>query len=332
MNPSTGGVFSAVQLLNDALLDAGVNSRISDDRKTKIKNNREWVVAHGLWQWPGQRARELGNPYLVYPHGMLDPWFKKSYPFKHLKKQLYWWARQGAILRYAQAVCYTTEEERRLAQGTFFPYRCKEVVTGLGVTDPPLRADEQKNAFLRQFPNLRNRRILLYLGRFHPKKGVDDLINSWQNQCRNDTDTLVLAGPTEKNNSWFNHLHKLSGMDSSIHWTGMLEGELKWGALRTADSMILPSHQENYGMVVAEACSVGLPVYLTDKVNLWSEVIEAEAGRVESDTPEGIEKLVNLWLNSDHSTLSIGAQKCFAERLHIKQTAKRLIEIISKNS
>ena len=332
MNPSTGGVFSAVQLLNDALLDAGVNSRISDDRKTKIKNNREWVVAHGLWQWPGQRARELGNPYLVYPHGMLDPWFKKSYPFKHLKKQLYWWARQGAILRYAQAVCYTTEEERRLAQGTFFPYRCKEVVTGLGVTDPPLRADEQKNAFLRQFPNLRNRRILLYLGRFHPKKGVDDLINSWQNQCRNDTDTLVLAGPTEKNNSWFNHLHKLSGMDSSIHWTGMLEGELKWGALRTADSMILPSHQENYGMVVAEACSVGLPVYLTDKVNLWSEVIEAEAGRVESDTPEGIEKLVNLWLKSDHSTLSIGAQKCFAERLHIKQTAKRLIEIISKNS
>ena len=147
-----------------------------------------------------------------------------------------------------------------------------------------------------------------------------------------DSDVLVLAGPIEENNRWINHLHKLAGTDPSIFWTGMLGGELKWGALRTADSMILPSHQENYGMVVAEACSVGLPVYLTDKVNLWSEVIQAEAGRVETDNQEGIDKLVNLWLKSDHSTLSIAAQKCFEERLHIKQTAKRLIETISENS
>ena len=104
-------------------------------------------IAHGLWQWPGQRARELGNPYLVYPHGMLDPWFKKSYPIKHLKKQFYWWIRQGAIIRNAQAVCFTTEEERRLAQGTFFPYRRKEVVTGLGVNDPPPGGDEQSTAY-----------------------------------------------------------------------------------------------------------------------------------------------------------------------------------------
>ena len=97
LNPSTGGVLSAVQLLNEALLKSGVDSRISDDPNASVRNNREWVIAHGLWQWPGQRARELGNPYLVYPHGMLDPWFKKSYPIKHLKKQFYWWLRQGDI-------------------------------------------------------------------------------------------------------------------------------------------------------------------------------------------------------------------------------------------
>ena len=332
VNPRTGGVCSAVKLLNKALLECGVESRISDDPIVKIRNKQEWVVAHGLWQWPGQRARELGNPYLVYPHGMLDPWFKKSYPLKHLKKLLYWWLRQGDILRHAQAVCFTTEEERRLAQGTFFPYLCKEVVTGLGVTDPPPGGDEQRTAYFRQFPNLRDRRILLYLGRFHPKKGVDDLIQAWRKLSIKDSDILVLAGPMEENNPWINHLKKLAGTDPSIYWTGMLEGQLKWGALRTADAMILPSHQENYGMVVAEACSVGLPVYLTDKVNLWSEVIEAGAGRVEKDTPKGIENLVSQWIKSNRDELSTIAQKCFEERLHIRRTAKRLMEVMNVKS
>lgn len=332
LNPSTGGVLSAVQLLNEALLKSGVDSRISDKPNARVRNNREWIIAHGLWQWPGQRARELRNPYLVYPHGMLDPWFKKSYLIKHLKKQFYWWLRQGDILRNAQAVCFTTEEERRLAQGTFFPYRCKEVVTGLGVNDPPPGEDEQSTAYFGQFPNLRDRRILLYLGRFHPKKGLDDLIRAWKKLRIKDSDILVLAGPIEENNPWINHLKKLAGTDPSIYWTGMLEGQLKWGALRTADAMILPSHQENYGMVVAEACSVGLPAYLTNKVNLWSEVIKAGAGRVAPDNQEGIENLLNQWLIDSRPKLSTAAQKCFEERLHIKQTVKSLIGIISEST
>ena len=332
LNPQTGGVLSAVNLLNKALIKDGARSRISDDPNVKTHNNREWVVAHGLWQWPSQRAWDLGNPYLIYPHGMLDPWFKKSYPLKHLKKQIYWWVRQGAILRDAKAVCFTTQEERRLARNTFFPYRSKEVVTGLGVNEPPPCGDAQKGAFLRIFSNLKDRKILLYLGRFHPKKGVDDLIKAWKKLSKKDLEILVLAGPMEENKPWFNHLRKLAGSDPSIQWTGMLEGQLKWGALRTADAMILPSHQENYGMVVAEACSVGLPVYLTDKVNLWSEVIEAGAGKVAADNQEGIENLLNQWLIDSRPELSTAAKKCFEERLHINQTVKSLVGIISESS
>ena len=111
----------------------------------------------------------------------------------------------------------------------------------------------------------------------------------------------------------------------------MLGGDLKWSALRLADSMILPSHQENYGMVVAEACSVGLPVYLTDKVNLWREIIDAGAGAVEVDTLEGIQKMVNKWTVRDHTKLSLAAKKCFAERLHISRTTDRLIEVMKRS-
>ena len=326
LDPQTGGVCSAVELVNRALNDAGIDSRISDDPQAKPKNNREWIIAHGLWQWPGRRAKEMGNPYLVFPHGMLDPWFKKTYPLKHLKKQFYWWARQGAILRGAHAVCFTTEEERLLAQNTFFPYNANEVVTGLGAGDPPVHNTDQTEQFHQKFPQLKNRRLLLYLGRFHPKKGVDELIRAWKNRKQKGDEVLVLAGPLEEKNQWHKTLKYLAGEDSSIFWTDMLEGEEKWAALRLADAMILPSHQENYGMVVAEACSVGLPVYLTDKVNLWREVVEAGAGVVERDTPQGIQDLVDNWIVSEKINLGEAARKCFEKSLHIGRTAERLIK------
>ena len=332
MDPATGGVFSAVELLNQALLDAGIDSRISDDPQAILKNKDEWIIAHGLWQWPSRRARELNNRYLSYPHGMLDPWFKKTYPFKHLKKQLYWWAKQKNILRDAYAVCFTTEEERLLAQKTFFPYQAREVVTGLGVMEPPVNTFEQSEKFHQKFPQIKGKRGLLYLGRFHPKKGVDDLIRAWKNRSKKADEILVLAGPLEEGNNWIKYLQNLAKEDPSIFWTGMLDGVLKWSALRWADSMILPSHQENYGMVVAEACSVGLPVYLTSKVNLWREVMDAGAGAVENDTLGGIQKLVNLWSISDRTPLSTAAQKCFAERLHIARTVECLIKVMKESA
>jgi len=333
LDPQTGGVCSAVELLHDTMVQAGIQSRISDDPKVVVKSSKEWVIAHGLWQWPGRVARSLGNPYLVYPHGMLDPWFKRTYPFKHFKKLLYWWAVQGKILREAHAVCFTTQEEQMLAQNTFFPYHAKEVVTGLGVQAPPAETDLKKETYDQKFPQLKGRKILLYLGRFHPKKGVDELIRSWKKRKNKGDEMLVLAGPLEKKDSWAQSLLNLAGEDSSIVWTGMLQGSEKWCALRSADAMILPSHQENYGMVVAEACSVGLPVYLTNKVNLWREVVDAGAGVVEKDDPNGIQQLVDQWMVSrDSSQQSKAAKQCFEERLHMDRTVQKLCKIFKQLS
>ena len=83
----------------------------------------------------------------------------------------------------------------------------------------------------------------------------------------------------------------------------MLEGDLKWGALRVADALILPSHQENFGMVIAEALSVGTPVFLTNKVNLWREVVDCCAGIVSNDHQEGILELVHKWSRGEHDQL-----------------------------
>ena len=328
LDPKTGGVCSAVKLLSEAMARAGIKSRISDDPRVDVGSREEWIIAHGLWQWPGRVAKSLGNPYLVYPHGMLDPWFKKTYPFKHLKKQLYWWAVQGKILRDAHAVCFTTQEEQSLSQKTFFPYQANEVVTGLGVQDPPQELDISREKFLEKFPALKGCKILLYLGRFHPKKGVDELIRSWKKRKNPKNEVLVLAGPVDNKDSWIQNLLSLVGQDPSVVWTGMLQGNEKWGALCSADAMILPSHQENYGMVVAEACSVGLPVYLTNQVNLWREVVDAGAGVLENDDPAGIQSLVDQWMGAeDRAERSHAAKQCFEQRLHIDRTVENLCKI-----
>lgn len=329
-NPETGGVAEACSRLDEKLNHKSILSRISEHRNCSIHNSK-CVVAHGLWQWPGYRAwinyRKYKIPYFVFPHGMLDPWFKKSYPWKHLKKQAYWWWRQGNILRDAEAVCFTTEEERLLAQNTFFPYRCNEVVTGLGVGDPPGECNKQADALYSHLPQLKNKRVLLFLGRFHPKKGVDLLINSFLKNCGKD-DILLLGGPITNPDSHLKNLRKLTaGNEKRIIWAGMLEGDLKWGALRIADALILPSHQENFGMVIAEALSVGTPVFLTNKVNLWREVIDSGAGLVSNDDQFGIDQLVGQWVNNEHLACVENTLKCFREKLHISQTVEKLISI-----
>ena len=292
------------------------------------------MIAHGLWQWPSLEAMRIHQrtkvPYVVFPHGMLDPWFKKKYPLKHLKKQVYWWFRQGEILRRANAVCFTTEDEKLLAQGTFWPSRFHSVVTGLGVEDPPAKNSQMEQELFGKFPTLKDKRILVYLGRFHEKKGVDLLLNAWARKS-NDDEILALVGPDTKD-PHFIKLKKIASQDTeTIVWTGMLEEEQKWSMLRMADALILPSHQENFGMVVAEALAVGTPVYLTDKVNLWREVIESNAGYVDSDDQPGIDRLVDKWKTKGHQQMIPNTISCFQEKLHIKQTAQKITSMFESS-
>ena len=292
------------------------------------------LVSHGLWQYPSvavrKAARKAGKPYFVYPHGMLDPWFKNQYPFKHLKKVLFWWFRQGQILRNAKAVCFTTDEERRLARGTFSPYRCNEAVTGLGVADPPSNADAQTKAFFDKFPNLREKRKLLFLGRIHRKKGIDLLLKAFEELSTAD-DHLVVAGPSEDVFFAEELVRSSSAFADRITWAGMIQGDVKWGALRTADSLILPSHQENFGMVVAEALAVGTPVLITDKVNLWREVEDDRAGKVSTDDISGVSALMREWKNPAFAKLAPNARPCFEKRFRINTAARNLAALVASN-
>ncbi len=151
------------------------------------RSDFDCVISHGLWQQHGFAAwiawtpwaGAPGGPRFVFTHGMLDPWFKRTYPLKHLKKWLYWPWAEYRILRDAKAVFFTCEEERRLARESFWLYRANEAVTPLGIEEPPGDAERQKEMFLARFPALRGRRLVLFLGRLTVKKGCDLLVEAF---------------------------------------------------------------------------------------------------------------------------------------------------------
>ena len=291
------------------------------------------ILVNGLWQHVGFAARRVlagtTTPYFVFTHGMLDPWFKKTYPFKHLKKWLYWPWGEYRVLRDAAAVLFTCEEERILARQSFWLYRSRELVLSYGTSLPPQNSDSLVAAFYSTFPELRKKRLLLFLGRIHEKKGCDLLIEAFATGCAGSSDIqLIMAGPDQA--GWVAKLKEQAhrhGISDRISWTGMLSGDLKWGAFYASEVFCLPSHQENFGIAVAEALGCGRPVLISDKVNIWREIQADGAGCVESDTVDGTVNLIKRWLaisSEEIGPLREAARTCFDRRFRIEKVAEKL--------
>ena len=292
------------------------------------------VVVHGLWNYSTvAAARALtasATPYVVFPHGTLDPWFASSYPWKHAVKRMLWPFNEGVLLNGARRVLFTTEEERDLARGQFRPWRVRPAIVGFGSDDAPSDREAQHRAFLERIPLLADRPYLLFLSRIHEKKGCDLLVHAFANVAVAHPDLhLVIAGPDQT--GWQDHLQALAGslgVADRIHWPGMLTGTAKWGAFRLAEAFVLPSHSENFGIVVAEALACAKPVLITDKVNLWREVAAAGAGLVEPDTQSGIIALLNRFLALDTTAREMmehAARQCYELNFRFAATARNVI-------
>jgi glycosyltransferase involved in cell wall biosynthesis len=297
------------------------------------------VIVNGIWQYHAfgvwRALRGTATPYFVFTHGMLDPWFKRNYPLKHLKKWLFWPWAEYRLLRDATAVLFTCEDERRLARQSFWLYKCDEFVVSYGTSAPPSGTEVQRTAFYERFPQLKDKRALLFLGRVHEKKGADLLFKAFaalkarQPAMLKDVH-LVMAGPADHEyGQRMQALVRSLGMADHVTWTGMVSGDVKWGAFRTAEAFILPSHQENFGIAVAEAMACGLPVLISNQVNIWREIQQAEGGIIDVDTQEGTERLIEKWLTTPAERwahMRSNAQDCFNQRFLIDRTAESFIE------
>jgi glycosyltransferase involved in cell wall biosynthesis len=305
-----------------------------------LRANRErfdGVILNGLWVYCGLavwRAFRGRKPYVVFAHGMLDPYFKRAFPRKHLKKWAYWLVAEYWILRGAWKVLFTTREEAQLATESFSIHRWNECVVPIGAQRPPRPGDELREAFYQHLPEIRGRRLMLFLGRIHRKKGCDMLIEAFIRNAPLDPGLhLVMAGPDQQ--GWSDGLKAMveaAGLTGRVHWPGMLQGNVKWGAFFASEIFILPSHQENFGIAVAEALACSVPVLLADKVNIAREIAKDGAGLIEPDTQPGTDSLVRSWMSmqpSERAGMSRQALATFNKRYDMSRNAATILQLFN---
>lgn len=318
------------------------------------------IIVNGLWLYPGyainkivQARRKNINKEskipLVYimPHGMLDPYFQRAgnRKLKAIRNWIYWQLIESKNVQAAAGLLFTCEEELLLARTTFKRYKpSKEMNVGMGIAAPPVFHKNMLEAFFEKCPAVKNRPYVLLISRINEKKGIDLLIAAYThiyhtkagtqpNSTGENTPCLVIAGPgleTEYGNK-ITQLASGSLAADCIHFTGMLQGDAKWGAFYGCDAFVLPSHQENFGIAVVEAMACSKPVLISNKVNIWREIEANNAGLVMDDTLEGTNALLLKWSNTSLSQkVSMGqrAAACFMACFSITQVAKNFLESI----
>ena len=317
-----------------------------------LKNNMnrfDAIVLHGMWQWPGLALLRSAIPrFFLMPHGMLDPWFQRdsSRRAKAVRNWFYWWLAERHIVNRASGVLFTCEEEMRLARTTFGSYHPRtEINVGYGIGPAPDFTNKMRSDFAEKLPNLDGKPYLLFLGRIHPKKGVDLLIRAYEEIIEAQIPKaalpdLVIAGPgwesafgkqiREQINKANSEIR--AGSTPHIHMAGMLEGNAKWGALYGCEAFILPSHQENFGIAVVEALACGRPVLISNKVNIWREISEHGAGLVEDDTIIGTSRLILRFSQGELATTSGKRfRDCFVHHFGIEKATKNLLTALQSS-
>jgi len=265
-------------------------------------------------------------PYLVRPHGTLDPYiFRRHRLIKSIYEKMFEWQN----LEHAAAVHFTAFEEMELVR----PLRLKirGVVVPLGVDANAFRISGVSGRFRAKWQITPSKNIILFLGRINFKKGLDLLVRAFSqiSKCREDLH-LVLAGPDDEGyGAKVRHWLVREGALSKTTFTGIVAGSDKLDILAAAQLFVLPSYTENFGLAVVEAMAAGLPVVISNRVNIWHEIFEAHAGVVVNcDAEELAGAMERLLLNPvDAKEMGERARRLVKERFTWERVAPLMIEL-----
>lgn len=288
------------------------------------------VHIHSLYVFPSTIAayycRRAAVPYLVRPHGSLDPYlFRRHRGRKWVYERLFEWRN----LNRAAAIHYTTQEEEELVRP--LGLRARGVIVPPGVHAERYAEGPSRAAFDEAWPETRGRRVVLYLGRLNFKKGLDLLAKAFGQLARQRDDVhLLLAGPDNDGYGamvwqWLAN----EGVLARCSFAGMLLGSRKLMALRHADVFVLPSYTENFGIAVVEAMACGLPVVISNRVNIWRDVAAAQAGIVVDCDADELSRALAAVLADPTGGKAMGerARRLVRERFTWGAAADRMLEV-----
>jgi len=258
------------------------------------------VHINGIWtpqNWGFQKvAQELGIKVVLSPHGMLEPWILAHNPWK---KKIGLFLYQNKAIRNAEHLHATAPMEKESIRNLGYTNDITIIPNGIDLSE------------IRKKKKCYGSKKIVFLSRIHPKKGIELLLEAWRIA---DTKgwSLEIAGNGDE--SYIQFLTQSASNISNVHFVGAKYNEEKWDFLRSADVMILPTYSENFGIVVAEALAVGLPV-ITTKGTPWEDLNKYNCGW-----------WIDLSVNNLHSTLTTIFLKDSFELKELGENGMKLIE------
>jgi len=277
-----------------------------DMAQALLNANLDLIHLHGLWMYPsmasGQWAARTRRPVMITPHGMLDPWARRN---SYWKKTLAGFLYESRNLRNAACFQAGSLSEYKAIRETGFGNPIAILPNGVHMAEldsarpePPWAVSLGPEA-----------KVLLYLGRLHPKKGLDLLLDAWKQSMQGrDTDWhVVIAGVAADDYEQVLRARRDElGLSQSVHFIGPQYHDAKLACYRNADAMILPSYSEGVPMVVLDGWAHGLPVLMTPECNLPIGFERDAAIRVETAIDSVRDGLLRLFAMSDDERSSMG--------------------------
>lgn len=261
------------------------------------------IHSHGLWMYSDflahQSARAKGKPHVITPHGMLEPWaLSNSARKKKVMRRLF----QDRALRGARCLHALCEAERRVMRELGLQTPVAVIPNGVDLAQ--FAALPAPAAFDEAFPAAKNRRVLLFMARLHPKKGLVPLLQAWKSVAKKHPDwLLVLAGPDEGGHrAALESAVESFALQNAVLFTGMLDGDLKRAALARAQAFVLPSFSEGFSIAILEAMACRLPVLLTPECHFPDAVSSGAAIEATPDA-RALEARLNALLEMSETAL-----------------------------
>jgi len=279
-----------------------------------LQENPDLIHVHGLWMYPSVASlywsRRSRRPYLISPHGMLDPWALRNSAWKKRLAAGLYEQRHLSSATCLHALC---DHEAQAIREYGLRNPIAVIPNGVDLPLGRVAAPPPWESLLRE-----NAKVLLYLGRLHPKKGLPNLLRAWaevQAEPGAKAWHLIVAGWDEGG-----HQRKLRslgaelGLSRSLHIVGPQFGQDKWASFARASAFILPSFSEGLPIAVLEAWAYGLPVIMTPQCNL----------------PEGFQKGAAIPVDPSVQGITAGLRELFrmsdADRHHMGERGRQLVQ------
>jgi glycosyltransferase involved in cell wall biosynthesis len=268
------------------------------------------VHIHGLYRFPVTFAAWLARrsciPYLICPHGSLDPFIYKQSQYNVFLKRIYERLFDLPNLNNATAIHFTAYEEYK--RTAYLKLRARPIVVPNGIDWERYKHLPAKNGFRKDLGLDTLAPLVLFLGRINFKKGLDLLIPAFSFVASNHVNAhLAIVGPDNEGyrtqvSQWCNKY----GIQKRVFFVDHLGIEKVKEAYVDSDVFVLPSYTENFGLTVVESMVCQTPVVISDQVNIWHQVQKAGAGIVVNCDTNSVANAINYLLNNPDEAKSMG--------------------------